>query len=290
MQKTKWTSLFFFIVFHFIFSHHNTYAQSSEKPLKLTIIPHRSNLGNEQAYGMFIQLLEKETGSNFQWIGSKTYSDVIEKLRTKQADIGYLGPFAYVEAQDDFGVRLICRTLSKKSMEFYHSMIITRKESDSNTLQDLKGKSFVFTDPKSTSGFLFPLAGLMKAGIQLEDFFEVTYLKRHVNSLLAVYNGHSHAGATSYTAMDKIDLNFNEIKILWKSDPIYRGPWVAQKKMPDEQFFKIQKTMLKMNQHKNAEKIFKELTTKGFIRGIDSDYNNVRDVVKQMKLKSKQGS
>lgn len=290
MLKFNRTSLFIFILLHFIFLHHNSFAQSPEETLKLAIIPHRSNLGNEQAYGMFLKLLEKETGINVLWIGSKTYRDVIEKLGTKQADIGYVGPFAYVEARDDFGVRLICRTLSKNSMEFYHSMIITRKDSVSNTLQDLKGKSFAFTDPKSTSGFLFPLAELIKSGIQPEDFSEVKYLKRHVNSLLAVYNGHSHAGATSYTAMDKIDLNFNEIKILWKSDPIYRGPWVARKDMPDEQFFKIQKAMLKMNQHKDAEKIFKGLTTKGFVRGNDSDYNNVREVVKRMKLRSKQGS
>ncbi|SDT83910.1 phosphate/phosphite/phosphonate ABC transporter substrate-binding protein [Desulfobacula phenolica] len=290
MQKSNWISLIFYILFHSVVLHHNCYAQSQEETLKLAIIPHRSNLGNEHAYGVFIQLLEKETRINFQWIGSKTYSDVIEKLKTRQADIGYLGPFAYVEAQDNFGVRLICRTMSKNSIEFYHSIIITRKDSGSNTLEDLKGKSFAFTDPKSTSGFLFPMAGLMKAGIQLEDFSQTQYLKRHVNSLLAVYNGHSHAGATSYTAIDKININYNEIKILWESDAIYRGPWVAQKDMPDKQFFKIQKAMLKMTQHKDAEKIFNGLTTKGFVRGLDSDYNNVRDVAKRMKLKSKQDS
>jgi phosphonate transport system substrate-binding protein len=115
----------FFLSFQFISFYQNLYAQELKETLKLAIIPHRSNFGNEQAYGGVIKLLEQETGINFQWIGSKTYGDVIEKLRTKQADIGYVGAFAYVEAQDDFGVRLICRTLSKNGNEFYHSMIIT---------------------------------------------------------------------------------------------------------------------------------------------------------------------
>jgi phosphonate transport system substrate-binding protein len=259
-----------------------------KETLKLAIIPHRSNFGNEQAYGLVIKLLEQETGINFQWIGSKTYGDVIEKLRTKQADIGYVGPFAYVEAQDDFGVRLICRTLSKNADEFYHSMIITRKDSGSESLQDLKGKSFAFTDPKSTSGFLFPMARLMKVGICLADFSAVTYLKRHGNALLAVYNGHSHAGATSTTALNKIDINFDRIKILWKSNPIYRGPWVARKDMPDALFFKIRAAMLKITRHKDAEMIFKGLSTKGFVIGKDSDYNNVRDVVTLMNQGTKQ--
>ena len=274
--------LFFFTVIQFAILPLNIYAQSPNESLKVTIIPHRSNLGNEQAYGSFFKALESETGITFEWLGSKTYDDVIEKIKTKEADIGYVGPFAYVSIQDDFGVRLICRTINKKKVEFYHSMIITRKDSGINTLQDLKGKSFSFTDPKSTSGYLFPMAQLKKSGIQLKDFSEVKYLKRHANSLLAVYKAHVDAGATSHTAFDKVNINFDEIKILWKSEPIYRGPWIARKDLPDEQFLKIQEAMLKISQSEEADKIFQGLTTKGFVKGNDSNYNNVREVVRLM--------
>lgn len=268
--------------FHAVFFLQNGQAQSTSETLKLVIIPHRSHLGNEKAYSPVIEALEKETGIPIQWVGSKTYADVIEKLRTKQADIGYVGPFAYVEAQDNFGVRLIARTLAKKKREFYQSLIITRKDSGLNTLQSLKGKSFAFTDPKSTSGFLFPIVGLKKAGINLEDFSEVKYVKRHANSLLAVYNKHSDAGAISSTAKDKVKVDFDKIKILWKSDPIYRGPWIARKDLSDEQFYKIQKALLDISMYNDAEKIFKDLGTKGFVKGDDRDYNNVREVLKLM--------
>ena len=260
----------------------NGQAQSKKDTLKITIIPHRSNLGNEQAYGLVIDALEKETGIAFQWVGSKTYDAVIDKLGSKQADIGYVGAFAYVEARDKFGVRLIVRTLNKRKQEFYNSMIITRKDSGLNSLLDLKGKSFAFTDPKSTSGFLFPMVGLNKAGITLKDFSDVKYVKRHANSLLAVYNRHLDAGAVSSTAKDKVNLDFNQIKILWKSDPIYRGPWVARKDLPDEQFNGIQKALLKISTYKNADMIFKDLGTKGFVKGMDRDYDNVRELLKFM--------
>lgn len=268
--------------FHAVLFVQNGQAQSSKETLKLAIIPHRSNLGNEQAYSLVVEALEKETGITFQWIGSKTYDEVIEKIRIKQADIAYVGPFAYVEAQDNFGVRLIVRTLDKKKREFYHSMIITRKDSGLNTLQDFKGKSFAFTDPKSTSGFLFPMVGLKKAGIKMEDFSEVKYVTRHANSLLAVYNKHVDAGAISSTTKDKVNIDFDKIKILWKSEPIYRGPWIARKDLADEQFYKIQNALLKISIYKDAEKIFKDLVTKGFVKGLDRDYNNVREVLKFM--------
>ena len=284
-MKKKALVVFLLTVLQFALIPLGICAQSPKNSLKVTIIPHRSNLGNEQAYGTLFKALENETGITFEWIGSKTYDDVIKNITTQKADIAYVGPFAYVDAQDNFGVRLICRTLSKKNAAFYHSMIITRKNSGIRTLQDLRGKSFSFTDRKSTSGYLFPMAQLKKSGIQLDDFSDVKYLKRHANSLLAVYKAHVDAGATSYTAIDKVKINFDELKILWKSEPIYRGPWIARKDLPDEQFYKIQKAMLKISQGEEADKIFQGLTTKGFVEGNDSDYNNVREVVRLMQIK-----
>lgn len=267
---------------HAFFFLQNGQTQTSKGILKLAIIPHRSTLGNEQAYGMLIEALEKETGITFQWIGCKTYDEVIMKIGTKRADIGYIGAFGYVEARDNFGVRLLARTYGKKRGESYYSMIITREDSGLNTLQDLKGKSFVFNDPKSTSGFLFPMVALKKAGIKIEDFSEVKHVTRHANSLLAVYYKHVNAGAISSTAKEKVTIDFSKIKILWKSRPIYRGPWIANKDLSDEQFYKVQSALLKISNYKDADKIFKDLGTKGFIKGLDSDYDNIREVRKLM--------
>ena len=253
-------------------------AQAANTSLKLAIIPHRSTLGNEHAYGMLIEALEQETGFSFQWTGSKTYDEVILKIGTRQADIGYVGAFAYVEARERYGVKLIARTYGKNRRESYYSMIITRADAEIHSLDDLKGKSFVFNDPKSTSGFLFPMVGLKKAGLNINDFGEIRHVTRHANSLLAVYNQHVDAGAISSTAREKVDVDFNQLKILWQSAPIYRGPWIVNKDLPDEAFDRIQKALLKISRHPDAEKIFSDLGTKGFIKGTDQDYDNIREV------------
>ncbi len=256
--------------------------EAENKTITVAIIPHRSNLGNEQAYAPLFKMLTEEVGAEFEWIGSKSYDAVIEHVTSGRADIGYVGPFAYVDAQDNHGVQLICRTLSKKKQEFYHSMIVTRRDSGINSLEDLRGKRFSFTDPKSTSGFLFPMARLKKEGLREEDFGEIRYLKRHANSLLAVHKSHVDAGATSYTAIDKVDIDFDDIRILWKSEPIYRGPWIANKDLPAPIVDKIRTAMFKASNADNAEQIFEGLTTKGFVEGRDSDYDNVREVIRLM--------
>ena len=260
------------------------YSQPAKEEIRVTIIPHRSNLGNEEAYNAFFKAMEKGTGFVFSWVGGKSYDDVVNNIKTGLADIGYVGPFAYVDAQDSFGVTLMCRTLSEDGEEFYHSMIVTKKDSGITSLKDLKGKSFAFTDRKSTSGYLFPMTELKKAGIALTDFSAVQFLQKHANSLLAVYKGHVDAGATSVTAIDKVEIDMNTLNIIWKSEPIYRGPWIARKDLAEEKVKKIKQAMLKIGAPGKPENeaIFNELTTKGFVEVKDSDYDNVREVIKWM--------
>lgn len=275
--------LLFILGILFLFPSFFTNIQAEDNQdslLKIAIIPHRSRIGNERAYQHVVSALRKATGMSVRWINGKTYDDVIKSLRNKKADIGYVGPFAYVSAQDDFGVRLIVRTLNKRKQEFYYSMIITRKDSGIKTLQQLKGKHFSFTDPKSTSGFLFPMVGLKKAGIQLKDFARISYVKRHPNSLLAVFHKQVDAGAVASTAMDKGKVDLDQIRILWKSDPIYRGPWVARTDIPDDLFNTIKTTLLALTKRENADEIFEHVSTKGYVIGKDSDYDNVREAAK----------
>ena len=130
------------------------------------------------------------------------------------------------------------------------------------SVQTSIGTDIIFNDPKSTSGFLFPMVALRKAGIKIEDFSEVEHVTRHANSLLAVYNKHVDAGAISSTAKEKVDIDFSKIKILWKSRPIYRGSWIANKDLSDEQLYKIQSALLRISNYKDAEEIFKDLGTK----------------------------
>lgn len=262
----------------------NAQISHSSDELRVAIIPHRSSLGNEQAYGSLFKALQQKTGLKFRWVGSKTYDDVIKHLADGSADIGYVGPFSYVDVQDNHGVRLICRTLSKKGQEFYHSMIVARADSGIESLDQLEGKRFTFTDPKSTSGYLFPMAQLRKSGLDKADFGEVKFVTRHANSLMAVYRGQADAGATSYTAIDKVDIDFDQLKILWKSEPIYRGPWIARKDLSDTQFDKLQQAMLELGRPGSSAELFEGLTTKGFVPGNDSDYDNVREVVRLMGL------
>ena len=55
-----------------------------------------------------------------------------------------------------YDVEAIFTVVRNNNEMTYKSQIITRKDSGINSLKDLNGKSFAFTDPASTSGYILP--------------------------------------------------------------------------------------------------------------------------------------
>ena len=91
----------------------------------------------------------------------------------------------------------------KAGRTFYHSLVVARKDSGIQTVADLKGKTFAFVDPSSTSGHLFPKAGLIKAGFNPDkDFGRVIFSGSHDSNAVAVQNGKVDAVAIADRILD----------------------------------------------------------------------------------------
>lgn len=73
---------------------------------------------------------------------------------------------------------------------FYLSYLIVNRNSAFQTIEDLKGRVFAFTDPESNTGALVPKYWLARIGQSPDRFFkETVYTYSHDNSILAVARG-----------------------------------------------------------------------------------------------------
>jgi phosphonate transport system substrate-binding protein len=116
---------------------------------------------------------------------------------------------------------------------------VARKDSGIQTVADLKGKTFAFVDPTSTSGHLFPKAGLMKAGFNPEkDFGRVIFSGSHDSNAVAVQNKKVDAVAIADRILDaaiaKGLAKREDLQVVWKSDPIPESPTVWRKDLDPE--------------------------------------------------------
>ena len=132
--------------------------------------------------------VEKNLGMKVQGFVASDYNGVIEALRANHVEVAYLGPFSYVLGTTVAPIEAFATAeTAKAGHTFYHSQIIALKENSFNTLDDLKGKTFAFVDPSSTSGHLFPKAGLIQAGFDPDKHFgRVLFTGSHDSNALAV--------------------------------------------------------------------------------------------------------
>src|SRR5690349_14396260 len=83
------------------------------------------------------------------------YAAVIEAMRAGHVQIASVGPAAYALARKVMGDEIapVAVTLDQDGNLGYYSVIAVRADSPYQTLADIKGKSFAFADPNSTSGY-----------------------------------------------------------------------------------------------------------------------------------------
>lgn len=151
--------------------------------------------------------LEKTLGVRTVVITGTSYGAVVEAMRAGRADAFEVGPFSYVLAADVANAEAIAvgnyvTAVDTKVLPGYYSVMFTKKGSGIKSIADLKGKTFAFTDPASTSGYLVPATDILNdqnfdSKDQLDTFLgQATFAGSHPASVLAVSNGTTDAGAT----------------------------------------------------------------------------------------------
>jgi phosphonate transport system substrate-binding protein len=249
--------------------------------------------GNQVAH-----LLEVATGDHFESFVATSYAGVIEAMGAGRADIGWLNTFSYVIAHQKYGVEVRLVTV-RFGLPYYRAEIIAQSSSGINSLADLKGKRFAFVDPASTSGYLFPLAALKKAGDDPAKFFgQTVFAGSHNNVVLAVYQGRADAGAVFEDARASMQKTLpdvmQKIKVVWKSDPIPNDTVSFRRELAADVKDRVSKALLRFSQDPAGLSALKSLYEiealadyellvnkyKVKIPSLDAFYDPVRDVAR----------
>lgn len=213
------------------------------------------------------------------------YNGVIEALRAKKLDIALLGPFSYVLAVSVADVEAFAVPETQKQGATYRAVIIARKDRNIASLKDLEGKTFAYVDPSSTSGHLFPKAGLIKAGYDPDRLFSrVIFSGGHDASVLAVQNGKVDAAAIADVlvemAFKKGMLKPEDVGIIWTSDPIPGAPFVYRRDLPEDIKAKVRNALSEIHDMPWGQ----HSVIKRWLPTNDAAYDVVRETAKVLNL------
>ena len=264
------------------------WGQGTAKPGVLTVgfIPAEDSRAMVRQSQAILDIVAKHTGMKVDTFVGSDYNATIEALRAGHVDVALLGPFSYVLATtvapgEAFAVTVIARTMQPS----YKSIIIAGKDSNINSLADLKGRTFAFVDPGSTSGFMVPSAAFIKAGITPEkDFKQVMYSGGHDSTIVAVGSGKVDAGSVADRIYErgcaKGLADCNKLKVVWTSPAIPNDPLLYRKNLSDDMKKKIREAFFSI---KNLA--FGEMgTVARFDPATDADYDPLREIASALKL------
>ena len=189
----------------------------------------------EESYRPLLDYLEDRTQHRIILNITPDYSALLTDLKAGRIDVAIMSSMTFAESlgtspdKITYLVTSTRATADGSNSPFYYGYIVTTKGSKIRTLQDLKGKRFGFVDQKSASGYRFPLASILNAGIDPQkDFSETVFLGSHDSVADALVNGRIDAGAIWDHAFDQYQRDHQApLALVTKTSPIPEEAWVA---------------------------------------------------------------
>ncbi len=260
---------------------------SAPKVLRVGFVPAENAQQVIQNAQPVVEILQQRLGMEVQPFVATDYTGVVQALRGNKLDIAFLTPASYVLARNEANVRVALKS-ERKGSPYYYAAIITRADSGIKKIEDLRGKTFAFGDPLSTSANVFPRKMFHEHGIDpVRDFKQILYSGGHDATVLAVLNGKVDAGATYANSPDNRDTawmrylkNPEDVKKIYAiafSEPIPADNLVINGNLDDGIAKKIEQIFLELSQDPKGKKMLRDLyQIDGFVPASDQDYDSVR--------------
>ena len=270
-------------------SQQNTAKPQEMKVLRVGAIPAEDSQKTREAYKPLTTYLEKKTGMQVELFVATDYSGVVEAMRSGKLDLAYFGPFSYVLAADKANAEAFAVEIRKGSGTSYKSIVITSPDSGINKLEDVKGHTYAFVDPASTSGNLIPRSFYKKNNIDPDkDFKTVLYAGGHDAAALAVKNHKVDAASmddiTYGNMKEKNLISDQDIKVIYQSDPIPGSVWAWRKDLPDDLKGKLKAAFLNVAKEDPAGLNAYGGSVEGYAEAQDANYNVIRETAKILNL------
>ena len=222
------------------------------------------------------QYLSEKLGRPVSLKLSPNMGVAIKEVATKQVDLAYLTPVAYLKAHAQGEAKLIAKTVTNGKASF-QLMVVVKEDSPYKTMADLKGKSFAFGDKKA----LLQRAAVVGSGINMEDFSDYQFIGHYDNIARAVLNGDFDAGILKDTMA--LQWKGKGLRILAESPDLPPYNITASGDIDDDTLAKLKDAFLSLDKN-NPEhlKIIKAVDKKydGFAATSDEEYDVVRKLIK----------
>lgn len=276
------------VVSWLVIGHARQASEPEVQVLRLALIPADDIDTMINRFEPVRQYLETELGIPIEIFRATSYTAVVEAMRAEKIEVAMFGPLAYVLAAERANARPIVTTGSADGQPgVYFSVLLTNRDTGIQNIDDVKARAseltLAFVDPASTSGYLVPKGFFKSIGIDVDKAFEeVVFAGGHDAALLAVHARTADLSTTTAArhqrAVEAGIIDGNDVRIIWKSDPIPNSPFAVRGDLDEALIRRIQQAFLDM--HVKAPAVFAEWVRgeEAYVAVTTENYDFVRQV------------
>ncbi|MEW6263324.1 MAG: phosphate/phosphite/phosphonate ABC transporter substrate-binding protein [Thermodesulfobacteriota bacterium] len=255
-------------------------ADEGGQGLRVAVAAMISPKETEIYYRQLLDYAGLRLGREIHLVQRRTYGEISTLLSQGRIDAAFVCSGPYAVSRDQLEIALLAVPVVRGS-QMYHSYLIVGRDSPYQSLNDLRDKTFAFTDPDSNTGRLVPLAWLKEIGERPETFFQQTiFTYSHDNSILAVARGLVDGAAVDSLIWEFLHHRNPELtrrtRVIKRSEPFGMPPVVASNRLAPEWRDKFQETLLTMHESLAGRKVLNGLLVDRFIQGSDTLYDSIR--------------
>ena len=261
----------------------------AQSVLRVSAIPDEAPTELQRKFMPLGDYLEKEIGMKVEFTPVTDYAAVVESLATRKLDLVWLGGFTFVQAKlrtSGTAIPIAQRAEDEK----FTSRFIVPADSTNQSQADLKGNTFAFGSPSSTSGHLMPRYFLQQAGINPEkDFKNIAFSGAHDATVAFVAGGKAEAGVLNASVWDKLletkNPNALKVKVLATTPPYYDYNWTVRGDLDPVLIKKLTAAFLNLDAANPAHKAIMDLQRASkFIATKSSNYDGIEAAAKSAGL------
>jgi phosphonate transport system substrate-binding protein len=218
------------------------------------------------------------------------HAAAVEALRNGDADISFMGALPFVLAEAEIGAVPLLSEVYRGAPS-YTGRIFVRRDSGIEKLADFRGKDIAFADPISESGYLYPLAEFVDAGLiaapsDADAFFgRVFFAGGYQQAMQAMAEGLvDAAGASQYA--DLLLSPDQQAQVTWiaESDAIPSHLVIARPGLDAELRSRFVDAMLRLNAPENRNLLRYLYGPDGYVSADAANYDGVRAMARRYGL------
>ncbi len=235
-------------------------------------------------YKELVDYAAEHMGVKASMVLRPSYSDVRLLLEEKKVDLAFVCTGTYIACLRKKTAELLAVPEFKNGLK-YRCLLIARADSGITSIEDLRDKSFAFTDPESNTGCIVPRWVIEQHGMKPEVYFSnIIYTGSHDRSIHAVVDcvvdGAGVDSLIFYSLVKTHPETKNRLRVIWESKAFGAPPIVIPKGLPDSTKEELQAIFLSMSKDTQGRKILDGLDIEYFREPEAGEYDSVYEIWK----------